>query len=187
MARRPRQQLPKFLEQPELNALLAAAHASSPLDYAIVTVMAYAGLRVAEACALAWADIGEKTLFVRCGKGQKQRYVPIHAKVREALDACHDPVHSRQDWVFPSEKLPGRHLTTRWAQRVVARLCLQVGIEREKAHCHALRHTFGTNCYRKSHDLRAVQQLLGHSNVSTTEIYTHVVTDDLEETVDALD
>lgn len=187
MARRSRQKLPKFLEPAELNALLAAAHASSPLDYALVIVMAYAGLRVAEACALTWADIGEKTLFVRHGKGEKQRYIPIHRKLRDALGACRDPVHSRQDFIFPSVKLPGAHLTTRWAQRVVTRLCLRAGIDREKAHCHALRHTFGTACYRKSRNILAVQRLLGHSNVSTTQIYTHVVTDDLEETVDALD
>lgn len=186
MARRSRR-LPKFLEQPELHALIAAARESSPLDYALIIVLYYAGLRVGEVCALQWGDIGERRLHIRHGKGDKERYVPAHRKIREALDAVRPPDHLRHGWVFPSWQKVGHPLTTRWAQRTMERLCLEVGIEREKAHPHVLRHTFATGTYRAKRNLLATKRLLGHSSVQTTEIYTHLVTDDLEETVDALE
>ena len=180
-------ELPKFLEPTELSGLLDAAQASSPIHYALVVVMAYAGLRVAEACALQWRDIGERRLLVRRGKGGKQRYVPLHPRLQAALEAVRPFNQERTDYIFPSNQRPGSPMTTRWAQRIVKRLCLSVDIEDERAHPHVLRHSFATNTYRAKRNILATQRLLGHASVATTQVYTHLVTDDLEETVDALE
>jgi integrase/recombinase XerC len=200
-----RRGLPKFLDAGELRALLEAAEASGPRDLALVTVMAYAGLRVSEACALRWGDInpsfpedaslahGYGTLLVRQGKGGKQRLLPVHARVRRALDALlrnfgilrserarPDPA----DYVFPGHY--GR-LTSRAAEYVIEGLCAAAGIAREKAHPHTLRHTFATNLLRETGNLILVQRSLGHASVSTTQIYTHLVFDDLADAIGRLD
>jgi len=187
VARGAGRQLPKFLEPSELVALLAAAHDSHPRDYALVVIMAYAGLRVAEVCALTCGDVTERTVFVRHGKGDKQRYVPTHPKILQSLEAVREPVEVRTDYIFTSVRRPGRPMTTRWAQRTVERLCAAAGIPREKAHPHSLRHTAATNLLRKTGNLLFVQRFLGHASVATTQIYAHVVLDDLAEAVNRLE
>jgi len=177
--------LPKFLEPGELRALLDTARESSPRDYALILCMSHAGLRVSEACALRWDDIADQHLLVRKGKGDKQRYVPLHPRLKSALAALRLFAILRSQ-VFPGRTLDKR-LTSRAAELIVERLCAQMGIAREKAHPHTLRHTFATNVLRKSGNLLKVQRLLGHASVKTTEIYTHLVFDDLAEAIGLLD
>jgi len=179
--------LPKFLGAADLTALLDAARTSSPRDYALVCVLAYAGLRVAEACALTWADISEDRLLVRHGKGDKERYVPLAPRLRAALadlDRREIPV-LRHSPVFLSRLR--RPLSVRAAQHIIERLCLAAGIDRELAHPHSLRHTAATMLLRRTGNIRLVQRFLGHASIGTTEIYTHVVFDDLAEAVERLE
>lgn len=189
--------LPKFLDAGELRALLAAAEASGPRDLALVVLMAYAGLRVSEACSLRWGDInpsfpedaslapGYGTLLVRQGKGGKQRLLPVHGRIRRALEAL------RAQDSLPKRVILGNdrvfNLSPRGARFLMERLCQKAAIHREKAHPHTLRHTFATNLLRETGNLILVQRSLGHASVSTTQIYTHLVFDDLAEAVARLD
>lgn len=190
--------LPKFLDAGELRMLLEAAEASGPRDLALVVLMAYAGLRVSEACRLRFGDVGERQILVRQGKGGKDRLLPVHPRVRRALEALRlfyisrsevphlTSPHIASPYVFPGAT-PGLPLTTRAAEYSIEALCAAAGIPREKAHPHTLRHTFATNLLRKTGNLILVQRSLGHSSVSTTQVYTHLVFDDLEEAVGQLD
>lgn len=180
-----RSRLPQFLRPHELKALLAAARRSSPRDYALILAMSHAGLRVAEACGLRWGDIDDDTILVRRGKGDKQRLIPLHDRLKAALAQLPFLDESGDSPVFISRH--GQALSTRRARQVVEGLCLEAGIERERAHPHVLRHTFATNALRKTGNLLVVQRLLGHASVSTTQIYTHLVLDDLRAAVELLD
>ena len=184
-AARARHALPTYLQPHELEALLAAARGSSPRDHALLTVMAYAGLRVAEACALTWGDIEERTLRVRHGKGDKERIVPLHPRVLEALAECREIPQKRNIYVFPGQR-PGRPLTTRAVQHLMVRLGTAAGLDRSKLHPHTLRHTAATMLLRRTGNLILVQRFLGHASVSTTQIYTHVALDELAAAVEQL-
>ena len=183
--RRHSRRLPKFLGAADLTALLDAARASSPRDYALVCVLAYAGLRVAEAVGLQWGDILEDRLLVRHGKGDKERYVPLAPRLRAALADRREIPVLRHSPVFLSRLR--RPLSVRAAQHIIERLCLAAGIDRELAHPHSLRHTAATMLLRRTGNIRLVQRFLGHASIGTTEIYTHVVFDDLAEAVERLE
>lgn len=180
--------LPKFLDDAELRALLAVAEESSARDYALVVTMAYAGLRVSEAVCLRWAHVEGDRIFVERGKGNKQRLVPMNGRLRMALEAVRKMLENRTertDYVFPGSD--DGHLGARGAERIIERLCERAHIAREKAHPHTLRHTFATRVLRSDGNILKVQRLLGHSSVATTQIYTHLVYDDLAEAVAGLD
>jgi len=178
MARR-RLRLPDCLSEDELARLLAAAEADGPRSLALVLLMAYGGLRVSEACRLRWDDIEGANAYVRMGKGRKDRVVPLHPRVLEALSALRKSHLLRSPYLFPSPKDPKRPITTRTAQYLVEDLCRRAGIPRRKAHPHALRHTAATRLLRATGNLELVRRFLGHASVSTTQVYTHLVTDDV--------
>lgn len=188
--------LPKFLEAHETAALLAAAERSGPRDFALILVLVYAGLRISEAVNLRWADAGDGRLFVRRGKGAKQRYVPMHRRIAASFESLRmsgsafrasDEGAKQEPGAFVFAGRDGGHYSRRGAQHLLERLCAEAGIPREKAHPHTLRHTFATNVLRRTGDLLKVSRLLGHASVSTTQIYTHLVFDDLAEAVGLLD
>jgi site-specific recombinase XerD len=174
--------LPRVLKAEELRALLdepPAAIDGDPdhvrvRDDAILELLYGSGLRVAELCGLRPADLdlprGSITVW---GKGSKQRQVPITAPAAEALSAWVDRgraelvgVDSPPDAVFLNAR--GRRLGPRDVRRIIDRRSLA------PTHPHALRHTFATHLLDGGADLRAVQELLGHADLSTTQHYTHV-------------
>jgi integrase/recombinase XerD len=168
-----RKSLPKFLTEAEAHDLLMAAE-HDPRDHAILTVMAYTGLRVSEVCHLDCEDINlrERTLSVVSGKGDKDRMVvfsqPTAVALRRWLESREE---GDTDALFLNRN--GSRLSPRSVQRIVKRYAGDAGI-RKVVTPHVLRHTMATTLLRHGADIRIIQQLLGHSSIATTQIYTHV-------------
>ena len=164
------------------------AHAIALRDVALLEVLYGAGLRVAEACALRRGDcdLAHRHLTVE-GKRSKVRRVPIGEPAVDALEAwLRDgrlqlvTDESPADAVFLNRR--GRMLTPRDARRVLDRHTLPDG---RTLHPHALRHAYATHLLEGGADLRAVQELLGHADLATTQIYTHVTRDRLRAVYEA--
>ncbi|GBD12529.1 Tyrosine recombinase XerC [bacterium HR24] len=177
--RRAPRRLPEAPDDAQVQAIIARAEASGPRDLAAVLLMAYAGLRVSEVAKLRWDDVEGGVIRVRMGKGRKDRLVPAHPRVAEALLALRKMSLLRSAYVFPSPQDPRRPITTRALQYLVERLGREAGVPRRLLHPHALRHWFATTALRRSGNLEAVRRLLGHSSIQTTTVYTHLVLDDL--------
>ena len=170
--------LPHVLKAPELEALLGAGRAAPDAvglrDTAVVELLYGSGLRVAELCGLRPGDLHlDEGHLVAWGKGSKQRRVPMSAPSVEAVrawlergrDAMVKPV-SPADAVFLNRR--GSRLSPRDVRRILDRRAIS------PTHPHALRHTYATHLLDGGADLRAVQELLGHADLSTTQLYTHV-------------
>ena len=182
----PRQgrRLPKLLSEAEVTALIiTAAEDDSPegLRLSAILELFYAsGLRVSELVALPFSAVarGEPFMTVR-GKGGKERLVPIGGAARAALDAylavragfLESGRPAR--WLFPSRGASG-HLTRNRCGQLLKALALKAGVDPTKLSPHVLRHAFATHLLAHGADLRSVQQMLGHADIATTEIYTHV-------------
>jgi integrase/recombinase XerD len=168
-----RKSLPKFLSEAEAHNLLMAAEHDAR-DHAILTVMAYTGLRVSEVCHLDCEDINlrERTLNVVSGKGDKDRMVvfsqPTAVSLRRWMEAREEV---DTDALFLNRNRT--RLSPRSVQRIVKRYASDAGI-RKVVTPHVLRHTMATTLLRHGADIRIIQQLLGHSSIATTQIYTHV-------------
>jgi integrase/recombinase XerD len=182
-----RRRLPTFFRAKEAEALLGAA--KSQRDRLIVLVGLYLGLRVSEMTKLRVEDVDlvERLAFVRQGKGDKDRYVPIPAGLVAPLRAW---MGARQEgWLFPSRQGGGR-LASRTVQLLIKRLAAAAGIAgatlARKCTPHKLRHSYATRLLEAGATIREVQELLGHSSVATTEIYTHVNPGRLRGAVDRL-
>ena len=153
-------------------------------DRAILEVVYSCGLRVSELVGLDWEDIDATLELVRVrGKGGKERLVPIGQKALAALAAYREriaelcPRRLRDERaVFLNRR--GARLTTRSVARLVDQYVIASGIA-TKASPHALRHSFATHLLSAGADLRAIQELLGHASLSTTQKYTHVNLDQL--------
>jgi site-specific recombinase XerD len=173
---RQRRGLPRPLESDDLRLYMKAARGMGPRYYALAALGAGAGLRLTEAATLAWEAVGREQLRIR-GKGEKERDVPITPWVAEALaewrSACPSPT-----WVFPSmwgpRKRTGRPISRKYASDLHYRVADAAGLPRLAYGFHRLRHTFATEALEGSRDLRAVQELLGHSSPATTAVYTLV-------------
>jgi integrase/recombinase XerD len=178
---RRRRALPRTLSPGEAERLIEAAAGTSPRalrDRALVELLYGAGLRVSEAVGLERSGVDLERRLVRCiGKGSKERVVPIGregieslrrytARGRPYLDKRHRPE------LFLNAK--GGPLTRAGAFLVLRRLAAAAGLEPERVHPHLLRHSFATHLLEGGADLRSVQEMLGHADLSTTERYTHV-------------
>jgi len=176
-----RRKLPRTLSPGEAERLIEAAHGTTPRalrDHALVELLYGAGLRVGEAVSLTKADVDLAGRLVRCiGKGNKERVVPIGraavestrrylSRGRPFLDARHRPE------LFLNAR--GGALTRAGAFLILRRLAAKAGLEPERVHPHLLRHSFATHLLEGGADLRSVQEMLGHADLSTTELYTHV-------------
>ena len=184
-ARRP---LPKALEVGEVERLLAAVEPGDTRgrrDRALLECMYSAGTRAAETVGLERADLDLEHGVARVrGKGKKERLAPLgsHA-VRALRDYLSDPARPRPalaaaNAVFLNPR--GGRLSTRALGRIVERACSRAGLTRP-ASPHTLRHSFATHLLDRGCDLRAVQELLGHAHLVTTQIYTHVSIERLRE------
>lgn len=188
--------LPKTLSREEIEALLAAAGAADSaagLRLIALVEMAYAsGLRVSELLALRVEAVRRDPayLIVR-GKGGKERLAPLNTAAREAIkawldarDAARKPGAPDSAWLFPSHGKSG-HLTPRRFAQLLDQAAVSAGIDPARVSPHVLRHAFATHLLEGGADLRVVQTLLGHADISTTQIYTHVATDRLSQVVHA--
>ena len=182
-----RQQLPVHLTVDDTFRLLDAPPKDTPAglrDRALLEVVYSCGLRVSELVGLDWADVDAGLELVRVrGKGGKERLVPIGRKALGALDAYRAriaelcPRRLRDEQAVFLNRL-GQRLTTRTVARLVDHYVATSGIS-TKASPHALRHSFATHLLNAGADLRAIQELLGHASLSTTQKYTHVNLDQL--------
>ncbi|MBD7940260.1 tyrosine recombinase [Brevundimonas guildfordensis] len=188
--------LPKTLSRDEIEALLAAAGAADSaagLRLIALVEMAYAsGLRVSELLALkAEAVRRDPAYLIVRGKGGKERLAPLNAAAREAIkawldarDAARKPNTPDSAWLFPSHGKSG-HLTPRRFAQLLDQAAVSAGIDPARVSPHVLRHAFATHLLEGGADLRVVQTLLGHADISTTQIYTHVAVDRLSQVVHA--
>lgn len=188
--------LPKTLSRDEIEALLTAAGAADStagLRLIALVEMAYAsGLRVSELLALKVEAVRRDPayLIVR-GKGGKERLAPLNTAAREAImawlsarDAARKPNAPDSAWLFPSHGKSG-HLTPRRFAQLLDQAAVMAAIDPARVSPHVLRHAFATHLLEGGADLRVVQTLLGHADISTTQIYTHVATDRLSQVVHA--
>ncbi len=186
--------LPSFLPVDEVFSLVETPDPSTPWgarDRAILETLYSCGIRVSELVGLSDGDVDLHLGIVRVyGKGRKERIVPIGEKAIEALRAYlprRDEVLARRKKSGPRGPLfinpGGTRLTVRSVARVLQRQVLRAGLLR-KVSPHALRHTFATHLLDAGMDLRAIQELLGHVSLSTTQRYTHVSMDKLMQVYD---
>ncbi|MEM6852486.1 MAG: site-specific tyrosine recombinase XerD [Pseudomonadota bacterium] len=179
-----RRPLPRTLSHADVDALLGAARAGDGPKGArlrcLLEVLYAAGLRVSELVGLprAAAPAGRRFLIVR-GKGAKERIAPLSAPALDALEAyrAHWPAFAKDPaspWLFPSRGKTGHLTTARFAQ-LLKELAARAGLDPASLSPHSLRHAFASHLLAGGADLRAVQQLLGHADITTTQIYTHVL------------
>lgn len=186
--------LPKVLSRDEIERLFERlAHRDGPSALRLLTLveLAYAsGLRVSELLALRVEPFRRDPdhLIVR-GKGGKERLAPIGPAARRAVqawlavrDAARKPKAPDSVWLFPSTGASG-HLTPRRFAQLLDQAALDAGLERGRVTPHVLRHAFATHLLEGGADLRVVQTLLGHADISTTQIYTHMARDHLSRVV----
>lgn len=176
------QHLPTVLTLDEVNRLEGAIDLSTDeghRDRAIIEMLYSCGLRVSELCGLLLSDLFLDEGFIRVlGKGSKQRLVPISPKAIEELnlwfsDRCHiDIKPGEEDYVFVSHRR-GRHLSRITVFHNIKVYAEAAGIDKVISP-HTLRHTFATHLLEGGANLRAIQAMLGHESIATTQIYTHV-------------
>ena len=194
--------LPKILSLEEVEALLKTASDASEQAadgaarrrafrlYALLETLYATGMRVSELIALPRAVLttDDRVLTIK-GKGGRERLVPLNDAAREALAAHLAAVRDDEakgsgasPWLFPSSG--GEHLTRQRFGQELKALALQAGIEPSRVSPHVLRHAFASHLLERGADLRTVQQLLGHADISTTQIYTHVIEERLRRLVE---
>jgi len=185
--------LPKILSEAEVDALLQAAQAGKGPEAlrraALVELLYASGLRVSELAGLrlAAAQRDQRLLIVR-GKGGKERMVPLSPAARAALAAYLEvrghflesrgkgakAVKVSSPWLFPSRSAEG-HITRHRIAQLLKELAAEAGIDAAKVSPHVLRHAFASHLLDHGADLRSLQKMLGHADISTTQIYTHVL------------
>ena len=171
--------LPKTLDVDQIKSLLEAGTNSTIeiRDLAMFELFYSSGIRLSELAQLNLTDIDltDKSLMVRSGKGGKSRMLPIGSKAVAAINTWLEhrikSITSTETALFISTR--GTRLGQRSIELRLKQWCKKKGIA-ENIHPHMLRHSFATHLLESSQDLRAVQELLGHSNISTTQIYTHL-------------
>ena len=178
---RRRRRLPRTLSAAEAQRLIEAAPGTTPRslrDRALVELLYGAGLRVSEAVGLGKTDVDLERRLVSCtGKGDKQRVVPVGRHAVEALRrylAHGRPYLDRRHRPDLFLNAQGGALTRAGAFLILRRLAERAGLEPERVHPHLLRHSFATHLLEGGADLRSVQEMLGHADLATTELYTHV-------------
>jgi len=195
--------LPKTLSVAEVDRLIAAAkariagtsgreHLRALRFYCLIEILYATGMRVTELVGLPKSVLaGDRRMLVIRGKGGRERLVPLNGAARAALDRYLALGSSPEDgishqlpnkWLFPSRGAEG-HLTRQRFAQDLKETALAAGLDPERVSPHVLRHAFASHLLDRGADLRTVQQLLGHADISTTEIYTHVLEERLKKIV----
>jgi integrase/recombinase XerC len=188
---KPDQPLPKFLYFEELDALFESISTNSPLgkrNMALLELLYGTGMRVSECCSLRVEDFDfHNNQVIVMGKGRKERYLPIHEGIKIALQDYFDYARltllaKSEHASFPNAFLNyrGGALTPRGVRKILISITDHAALNL-KISPHMLRHSFATHLLDHGADLRSVQELLGHENLSTTQIYTHVSKEKLKE------
>ena len=182
--------IPVVLSVEEIDAMIQAIDLSQPegqRNRAIIEMLYGSGLRVSELVNLKLSNmyLNDDYMLIE-GKGSKQRLVPISQEARKQFDLwmqdrCHLTIEpGQEDFAFLNRR--GHQLTRAMIFTILRRLCEKAGIQKTISP-HTLRHSFATHLLQNGADLRIIQQLLGHEDITTTEIYTHVSVQDLRDAV----
>lgn len=185
--------LPKFLNESEMDCLIDEAKSARDIHHrriaAMLILMYHCGLRISELVALPVNNINiDKKQITVFGKGAKERLIPVS---ETALEEIEDYLTFRQcfikekesKWLFPSLKAKEGHITRDSFYKHLKEIAVRAGISPSRVTPHVLRHSFATQLLRHQADLRSVQKLLGHESIGTTQIYTHIITEELINTV----
>ena len=185
--------LPKLLTEAQVDELLQAAGVRPGPDgvrlAALMQLLYATGLRVSELVSLPLAAaVRDPRLIEVRGKGGRERLVPLNEAAREAVQAwvevrARNPRLAASPFLFPSRSGAG-HLTRHRFGQLLKQLALAAGLDPAKVSPHVLRHAFATHLLNRGADLRSVQQMLGHADISTTQIYTHVLDERLRQLVE---
>lgn len=187
--KRQQNKLPRFFYEKEMDTLFQAAEGTKPLDYrnqAILEVLYGTGIRVIECANITLQDIDfERSVILILGKGGKERFVPfgsfaedaIRAYLEEGRAPLMNKFNEQHQYLFVNHR--GAQITDAGIQYILKELIKKSSLT-TNIHPHMFRHTFATHLLNNGADLRTVQELLGHSSLSSTQIYTHVTTDTLQ-------
>ncbi len=184
------QYLPEYLTVEEVDMMEASIDLSKwegQRNKAIIETLFSCGLRVTELVNLKKSDVFEEEKFIRVhGKGNKERLVPISGKALKEIDLWYldrnlmNIKPGEEDYVFLNRR--GAHLTRTMILIIIKNTALDAGIKKTISP-HTLRHSFATALLKGGADLRVIQDLLGHENIGTTEVYTHLETSDLRKAI----
>lgn len=181
---------PDFLYPEEMMELLDSIQTTDELgkrNKAILELMYASGLRNSEVVNLQLQDVDlQNQLLLIHGKGNKDRYVPFHdyaldallVYLQEARSGLMVKANEEHSYVFVNNR--GNQMSNRGLQDIIDRICFNYDATK-KIHPHTIRHSFATHLLNAGADLRTVQELLGHENLSTTQIYTHITSERLQE------
>jgi len=181
--------LPKYLSEAEVDALLAAA-ARLPARPGVVArtaleILYATGLRVSELLGLPRTSLaGDAALLMVKGKGGKERMVPLSDRAKEQASALTALSDKRVRWLFPGRD-PARPLTRQAFFLLLKQVAIEADIDPARVSPHVLRHSFASHLLAHGADLRSLQMLLGHADIATTQIYTHVLAERLRQLVEA--
>jgi integrase/recombinase XerD len=184
--------LPDTLNQDEIDKLISAIDLSHPQgerNRTILETIYSCGLRVSEAITLKISDLFFEEGFIRVlGKGNKERYVPIHLKAQKYIVSYQTEIRSNiqskkgfEDTLFLNRR--GSGLTRQMVFIILKDLAIKIDLKK-KISPHTFRHSFATHLLQNGADLRAIQQMLGHESITTTEVYVHVDKTYLKEVVE---
>ena len=190
------QRLPKTLSEEEVARLIECSRATGRgtadrlRNVCLMELLYATGLRVTELVSLPVAAVrGDPAMIMVKGKGGRERLVPLSSPARAALrdwlelrDAAETASGAKSRFLFPSRSAEG-HLTRLRFYALVKEITLAAGIDPGRVSPHTLRHAFATHLLARGADLRAIQMLLGHADLATTEIYTHVLEERLKDLV----
>jgi integrase/recombinase XerD len=189
--------LPKTLTEAEIDKLITVAgEPGTPDSRRLVCLleMLYAtGLRVSELVGLPLSAIGENTQFITVeGKGGHERMVPVSASAQKAINSYldvrktfigEDDTGTQAQWTFPSKTSTVGHLTRQRFAQLLKDLSARADMPDGKVSPHIIRHAFATHLLKNGADLRSVQKMLGHADITTTQIYTQIIDEQKQKTV----
>lgn len=163
-----RKQLPKYLEKSVIFEILQKAKEHSRRNYLMLLILWCTGMRVSDLVNLEKRDIREDTISIRLGKGKKDRVIPLDNKLNDII--CF-----YTDGLKPNEKL--FKITDRQIRNIINKHTSE-GIH---ASPHTFRHSFAVHCLKSGVNIRTLQKILGHANLTTTEVYLDIVGEDIKE------
>lgn len=190
--------LPKTLSEAEVDQLIKTAGASGTGEsvrlVCLLEMLYSTGLRVSELVGLPLSAIGEDNQFLMVtGKAGRDRMVPLTEPAQKAIEKYlsirkqfigGENPDIQQAWMFPSRTSLSGHLTRQRFAQLLKDLARAAEVDEDRVSPHILRHAFATHLLSRGADLRSVQKMLGHADIATTQIYTHMVGEDLKKTVE---
>jgi integrase/recombinase XerD len=180
--------LPKFLSEQEVDALLAATTRlprRAAVAQAALEILYATGLRVSELLALPRSALaGDASVLLIRGKGGKERIVPLSEAAKQAAAALAATLPKGARHLFPGRDR-GRALTRQAFFLLLRQVALEAGLDPARVSPHVMRHSFASHLLARGADLRSLQLLLGHADIATTQIYTHVLAERLQRLVEA--